>query len=92
MLLLPPESTMTPCEIPEFTGTTWRDSALYALTLKRELRICKGRLDEVIHWRNNQINKPLWQGGGAVIPKRGNHLSAEYSAHVLVPEFSFIIG
>ncbi|WP_422645779.1 Rz1-like lysis system protein LysC [Yersinia alsatica] len=52
-LLLPPESAMTACEIPEFTGSTWGDSALYALTLKRELLICKGRLDEVIHWRNS---------------------------------------
>ncbi|WP_186373089.1 Rz1-like lysis system protein LysC [Yersinia frederiksenii] len=50
--LLPPESAMTECEIPQFTGSTWGDSALYALNLKRELLICKGRLDEVIHWRN----------------------------------------
>ncbi|WP_422645932.1 Rz1-like lysis system protein LysC [Yersinia vastinensis] len=50
-VLLPPESAMTECEIPEFTGSTWGDSALYALALKRELRICKGRLDEIISWR-----------------------------------------
>ncbi|MFV8799163.1 hypothetical protein ACNSO8_11085 [Yersinia sp. LJYL362] len=56
LLLLPPESAMAQCEIPEFTGATWSDSALYALTLKQELRLCKGRLDEVIQWRNNQIN------------------------------------
>ncbi|EEQ14836.1 hypothetical protein yfred0001_37940 [Yersinia frederiksenii ATCC 33641] len=49
---MPPESAMTECEIPQFTGSTWGDSALYALNLKRELLICKGRLDEVIHWRN----------------------------------------
>ncbi|ENO8633484.1 hypothetical protein ACCC47_000731 [Yersinia enterocolitica] len=47
---------MTQCEIPEFTGTTWSDSALYAMTLKQAPRICKGRLDEVIQWRNSQIN------------------------------------
>ncbi|CNH23271.1 Uncharacterised protein [Yersinia intermedia] len=52
---------MTPCEIPEFVGSTWGDSSLYALALKRELRICKGRLDEVIRWRNNQIDNPLTQ-------------------------------
>ncbi|MDN0104748.1 hypothetical protein [Yersinia bercovieri] len=39
--------------MPEFGGTTWGDSGLYALALKRELRICKGRLDEVIGWRQN---------------------------------------
>ncbi|HFD7933506.1 TPA: hypothetical protein ACF58L_003680 [Yersinia enterocolitica] len=39
--------------MPEFVGTTWGDSGLYALALKRELRICKGRLDEVISWRQN---------------------------------------
>ncbi|MFA3779590.1 hypothetical protein [Yersinia sp. 1652 StPb PI] len=58
-LLLPPESAMTQCEIPEFVGSTWGDSSLYALALKRELRLCKGRLDEVIRWRNNQIDNPL---------------------------------
>lgn len=47
---------MAQCEIPKFTGITWSDSALYALTLKQALRLCKGRLDEVIQWRNNQIN------------------------------------
>ncbi|EPI9086750.1 hypothetical protein ACTBT5_002131 [Yersinia enterocolitica] len=26
---------------------------MYAMELKRELRICKGRLDEVIDWRQN---------------------------------------
>ncbi|WP_422645832.1 Rz1-like lysis system protein LysC [Yersinia kristensenii] len=52
-VLLPPESALTECEVPEFVGTTWGDSGLYALALKRELRICKGRLDEVISWRQN---------------------------------------
>ncbi|EPT3146303.1 Rz1-like lysis system protein LysC [Yersinia enterocolitica] len=51
--LWPPESALTECEVPEFVGTTWGDSGLYALALKRELRICKGRLDEVISWRQN---------------------------------------
>ncbi|WP_127446272.1 Rz1-like lysis system protein LysC [Yersinia kristensenii] len=92
MLLLPPESTMAECEIPEFTGTTWGDSALYALILKRELRICKGRLDEVIHWRNSQINQQLLQGGAAVIPIRGHQLSGESPVQVLMAEFSFLIG
>ncbi|MGM7957141.1 Rz1-like lysis system protein LysC [Yersinia enterocolitica] len=50
-VLLPPESALTECEVPEFVGTTWGDSGLYALALKRELRICKGRLDEIISWR-----------------------------------------
>ncbi|EPE4807353.1 Rz1-like lysis system protein LysC [Yersinia enterocolitica] len=49
--LWPPESALTQCEVPEFVGTTWGDSGLYALALKRELRICKGRLDEIISWR-----------------------------------------
>lgn len=49
--LWPPESALTECEVPEFAGTTWGDGGLYALALKRELRICKGRLDEVISWR-----------------------------------------
>ncbi|WP_425281668.1 Rz1-like lysis system protein LysC [Yersinia aleksiciae] len=49
--LWPPESALTECEVPEFDGTTWGDSGLYALALKRELRICKGRLDEIISWR-----------------------------------------
>lgn len=53
VLLLPPESALTPCEVPEFTGITWGDGGLYAMELKRELRICKGRLDEVIDWRQN---------------------------------------
>ncbi|MGL4486238.1 MAG: Rz1-like lysis system protein LysC [Yersinia sp. (in: enterobacteria)] len=52
-VLLPPESTMMACEVPAFVGTTWGDSGQYALILKRKLRICKGRLDEVIHWRRN---------------------------------------
>ncbi|EOI7396968.1 TPA: hypothetical protein ACGIZ8_001762 [Yersinia enterocolitica] len=56
-VLLPPESALTECEVPEFVGTTWGDSGLYALALKRELRICKGRLDEVIGWRQNAGRK-----------------------------------
>ncbi|WP_446053753.1 Rz1-like lysis system protein LysC [Yersinia alsatica] len=52
-VLLPPESALTECEVPDFVGTTWGDSGLYALALKRELRICKSRLDEVINWRHN---------------------------------------
>ncbi|WP_456047821.1 Rz1-like lysis system protein LysC [Yersinia intermedia] len=56
-VLLPPESALTECEVPEFVGTTWGDSGLYALALKRELRICKGRLDEVIGWRQNTGRK-----------------------------------
>ncbi|EPI8452302.1 Rz1-like lysis system protein LysC [Yersinia enterocolitica] len=55
--LWPPESALTECEVPEFVGTTWGDSGLYALALKRELRICKGRLDEVISWRQNTTRK-----------------------------------
>ncbi|MDR7873151.1 hypothetical protein [Yersinia mollaretii] len=55
--LWPPESALTECEVPEFVGTTWGDSGLYALALKRELRICKGRLDEVISWRQNATRK-----------------------------------
>ncbi|EPJ1396511.1 TPA: Rz1-like lysis system protein LysC [Yersinia enterocolitica] len=56
-VLLPPESALTECEVPEFVGTTWGDSGLYALALKRELRICKGRLDEVIGWRKSYGRK-----------------------------------
>ncbi|MFB5186629.1 hypothetical protein OP861_08960 [Yersinia intermedia] len=56
-ILFPPESALTECEVPEFVGTTWGDSGLYALALKRELRICKGRLDEVIGWRQNTGRK-----------------------------------
>ncbi|HHZ4845857.1 TPA: Rz1-like lysis system protein LysC [Yersinia enterocolitica] len=56
-VLLPPESALTECEVPEFVGATWGDSGLYALALKRELRICKGRLDEVIGWRQNAGRK-----------------------------------
>ncbi|EPJ1409670.1 Rz1-like lysis system protein LysC [Yersinia enterocolitica] len=56
-VLLPPESALIQCEVPEFVGTTWGDSGLYALALKRELRICKGRLDEVIGWRQNTTRK-----------------------------------
>ncbi|EOI6423879.1 hypothetical protein ACMU9U_000743 [Yersinia enterocolitica] len=56
-VLLPPESALTECEVPEFVGTTWGDSGLYALALKRELRICKGRLDEVIGWLHAINNK-----------------------------------
>ncbi|EPE4153974.1 Rz1-like lysis system protein LysC [Yersinia enterocolitica] len=55
--LWPPESALIECEVPEFVGTTWGDSGLYALALKRELRICKGRLDEVISWRQNATRK-----------------------------------
>ncbi|HHH1156667.1 TPA: hypothetical protein ACPZRL_001755 [Yersinia enterocolitica] len=55
--MLPPESALTECEVPEFVGSTWGDSGLYALALKRELRICKGRLDEVIGWRHAINNK-----------------------------------
>ncbi|EPN4475672.1 Rz1-like lysis system protein LysC [Yersinia enterocolitica] len=55
--LWPPESALTQCEVPEFVGTTWGDSGLYALALKRELRICKGRLDEIISWRQNAMRK-----------------------------------
>ncbi|HFV9205782.1 TPA: hypothetical protein ACIAH0_004565 [Yersinia enterocolitica] len=43
--------------MPEFVGTTWGDGGLYALALKRELRICKGRLDEIISWRQNAGRK-----------------------------------
>ncbi|CNG45643.1 Rz1-like lysis system protein LysC [Yersinia similis] len=56
-VLLPSESALIECEVPEFVGTTWGDSGLYALALKRELRICKGRLDEVIGWKGNIIIK-----------------------------------
>ena len=56
-VLLPPESALTECEVPEFVGTTWGDSGLYALALKRELRICKGRLDEVILWAHKLKNR-----------------------------------
>ncbi len=56
-VLLPPESALTECEVPGFVGTTWGDSGLYALALKRELRICKARLDEVIEWKGNVIIK-----------------------------------
>ncbi|HIE4893227.1 Rz1-like lysis system protein LysC [Yersinia enterocolitica] len=52
---LPPQSAMTECEVPEFVGTTWGDGGRYALALKRELWICKKRLDEVIEWRNKAI-------------------------------------
>ncbi len=55
--LWPPESALIQCEVPEFVGTTWGDSGLYALALKRELRICKGRLDEIISWRQNAMRK-----------------------------------
>ncbi|WP_422645843.1 Rz1-like lysis system protein LysC [Yersinia kristensenii] len=55
--LWPPESALTQCEVPEFVGTTWGDSGLYALALKRELRICKGRLDEIIIWRQKAMRK-----------------------------------
>lgn len=55
--LWPPELALTECEVPEFVGTTWGDSGLYALALKRELRICKGRLDEIISWRQNAMRK-----------------------------------
>ncbi|EKN6381726.1 hypothetical protein DVP91_20430 [Yersinia enterocolitica] len=55
--MLPPESALTECEVPGFVGTTWGDSGLYALALKRELRICKARLDEVIEWKGNVIIK-----------------------------------
>ncbi|MGM7755265.1 Rz1-like lysis system protein LysC [Yersinia enterocolitica] len=58
-VLLPPESALTECEVPEFVGTTWGDSGLYALALKRELRICKGRLDEVISWRHTKKQLPI---------------------------------
>lgn len=57
VLLSPPESALTPCEVPEFTGITWGDGGLYAMELKRELRICKGRLDEVIDWRQRVGSK-----------------------------------
>ncbi|WP_456156789.1 Rz1-like lysis system protein LysC [Yersinia aldovae] len=56
-VLLPPESALIECEVPEFVGTTWGDSGLYALALKRELRICKGRLDDVIGWRQNILKE-----------------------------------
>ncbi|MGM7905870.1 Rz1-like lysis system protein LysC [Yersinia enterocolitica] len=56
-VLLPPESALIACEVPEFSGITWGDSGLYALTLKRELRICKERLDEVIGWRQSVAKK-----------------------------------
>ncbi|WP_439794553.1 Rz1-like lysis system protein LysC [Yersinia pseudotuberculosis] len=48
--LSPPESALISCEIPEFTGISWGDSGIYTLALKRELQICKRRLDEVIYW------------------------------------------
>ncbi len=55
--LWPPESALTECEVPEFVGTTWGDSGLYALALKRELLVCKGRLDEVINWAHKLKNR-----------------------------------
>ncbi|WP_422646229.1 Rz1-like lysis system protein LysC [Yersinia alsatica] len=58
-VLLPPESALTECEVPEFVGTTWGDSGQYALALKSELRICKGRLDEIIGWRQNAGRKNI---------------------------------
>ncbi|OWF75268.1 hypothetical protein B4902_00705 [Yersinia frederiksenii] len=51
------KSALIECEVPECVGTTWGDSGLYALALKRELRVCKGRLDEVIGWRQNILKE-----------------------------------
>lgn len=42
------------CEIPAFTGVSWGDGGIYALVLKRELQICKGRLDEVIDFMDEK--------------------------------------
>ncbi|WP_444979374.1 Rz1-like lysis system protein LysC [Budvicia aquatica] len=39
------------CEEPQLYGDTWDDAGAYILALKRELRICAGRLDAVIKWR-----------------------------------------
>ncbi|MGP6380923.1 Rz1-like lysis system protein LysC [Yersinia bercovieri] len=52
--LSPPESALITCEIPAFTGVSWGDGGIYALVLKRELQICKGRLDEVIDFMDEK--------------------------------------
>ncbi|WP_456085664.1 Rz1-like lysis system protein LysC [Limnobaculum allomyrinae] len=51
--LEPPESLMVSCEIPEFNGYTWGDAGVYALALKRELKICSSRIDFIIKWRRD---------------------------------------
>ncbi|VFS51239.1 Rz1-like lysis system protein LysC [Budvicia aquatica] len=48
---MPPESALVECEEPQFFGETWGEATEYIVALKRELRICSGRLDAVIKWR-----------------------------------------
>lgn len=54
---MPPESALIECEEPQLYGDTWGDAGAYILALKRELRICAGRLDAVIKWRQIATRK-----------------------------------
>ncbi|WP_428848053.1 MULTISPECIES: Rz1-like lysis system protein LysC [Serratia] len=59
LLLLPPESVFTPCELPEMVGDTWGDALSYTLALQTSLKICAGRIATLNAWRSKVEVQPF---------------------------------
>ncbi|WP_438272619.1 Rz1-like lysis system protein LysC [Serratia fonticola] len=53
VVLLPPESTFTPCKRPMLQGNTWGDAVSYTLALKSALQICAGQIVTLNVWRES---------------------------------------
>ncbi|HID8491727.1 TPA: Rz1-like lysis system protein LysC [Serratia marcescens] len=51
LVLFPPESVFTPCEVPTLQGDTWGDIGSHALALQTALLICTGQVDTLNAWR-----------------------------------------
>ncbi|HFZ4876238.1 MULTISPECIES: Rz1-like lysis system protein LysC [Serratia] len=51
LVLFPPESVFTPCEVPTLQGDTWGDIGSHALALQTALLICAGQVETLNAWR-----------------------------------------
>ncbi|WP_430726494.1 Rz1-like lysis system protein LysC [Serratia montpellierensis] len=51
LVLFPPESVFTPCEVPTLQGDTWGDIGSHALGLQTALLICAGQVETLNAWR-----------------------------------------
>ncbi|WP_422663696.1 MULTISPECIES: Rz1-like lysis system protein LysC [Serratia] len=55
LVLFPPESVFTPCEVPTLQGDTWGDIGSHALGLQTALLICAGQVETLNDWRRGII-------------------------------------
>ncbi|HIF6641168.1 TPA: Rz1-like lysis system protein LysC [Serratia marcescens] len=51
LVLFPPESVFTPCEVPTLQGDTWGEIGSHALALQTALLICAGQVETLNAWR-----------------------------------------